>query len=89
MVGTVNEQKIRGMKPGGGKLTESLPGRGMGSLIFKRQSESPPMAFYRYRLEGLLNQDWGLQAKRTRCWSDSTRDQRAGARIGKSRGRPW
>lgn len=52
MVGTVNEQKLRGMKPGGGKLTESLPGRGMGSLIFKRQSESPPMAFYRYRLEG-------------------------------------
>ncbi|MDX5370961.1 MAG: tyrosine-type recombinase/integrase [Pseudomonadaceae bacterium] len=52
MVGTVNEQKLRGMKPGGGKLTESLPGRGMGSLIFKRQSESPPMAFYRYRLDG-------------------------------------
>lgn len=52
MVGTVNEQKLRGMKPGGGKLTESLPGRGMGSLVFKRQSESPPMAFYRYRLDG-------------------------------------
>lgn len=52
MGGTVNEQKLRGMKPGGGKLTESLPGRGMGSLIFKRQSESPPMAFYRYRLDG-------------------------------------
>lgn len=52
MVGAVNEQKLRGMKPGGGKLTESLHGRGMGSLIFKRQSESPPMAFYRYRLDG-------------------------------------
>jgi integrase len=51
-MGTINEQKLKGMKSGPGKLTESLPGRGAGALVFKRQSESPPTAFYRFRRDG-------------------------------------
>lgn len=49
---TVNDQKVRGMTPGCSPLVESLPGRGTGSLIFKRPNDGPPACYYRYHLAG-------------------------------------
>lgn len=48
---TLSDAKLRAMKPGD-ELTDSLPGRGAGSLLFKRPGESPPGVFYRYRHDG-------------------------------------
>lgn len=39
------------MRPGQ-ELTDSLPGRGAGSLLFRRPGEAPPVAYYRYRHGG-------------------------------------
>lgn len=49
---TVNDQKVRGMTPGCSPLVESLPGRGTGSLIFKRPNDGAPVCYYRYHLAG-------------------------------------
>jgi len=49
---TVNDQKVRGMTPGGSPLVESLPGRGTGALVFKRANEGSPVCYYRYHLAG-------------------------------------
>lgn len=49
---TVNDQKVRGMTPGCSPLVESLPGRGTGSLVFKRVNEGSPVCYYRYHLAG-------------------------------------
>ncbi|PBJ08459.1 tyrosine-type recombinase/integrase [Pseudomonas sp. ACN5] len=49
---TVNDQKVRGMTPGCSPLVESLPGRGTGSLVFKRANEGSPVCYYRYHLAG-------------------------------------
>ncbi|MEZ1435430.1 tyrosine-type recombinase/integrase [Pseudomonas shirazica] len=48
---TLSDAKIKAMKVGE-ELTDSLPGRGAGSLLFKRPSEQPPTVFYRYRFDG-------------------------------------
>jgi len=49
MAVVINDQKLKGMQPGGAPLTESLPGRGMGAILFKRPGEAPPTAYFRYR----------------------------------------
>jgi integrase len=48
---TLSDAKVKAMKVGE-ELTDSLPGRGAGSLLFKRPSEQPPTVFYRYRFDG-------------------------------------
>lgn len=45
----VNDQKLKGMPPAS-KLTESLPGRSRGSLLFKRSQSGAISAYFRYRL---------------------------------------
>lgn len=48
----VNDQMLKGMKPGCKPLTESLPGRGSGAIMFKRPGDGAPAAFFRYYLDG-------------------------------------
>lgn len=48
----VNDQMLKGMKPGCKPLTESLPGRGAGAIMFKRPGDPPPAAYFRYYLDG-------------------------------------
>jgi integrase len=52
MASVINDQKLKGMQPEGAPLTESLPGRGMGAILFKRPGEAPPSAYFRYRRDG-------------------------------------
>ncbi|VVO16829.1 hypothetical protein [Pseudomonas fluorescens] len=46
---SVNDQKLKGMPPAS-KITESLPGRSRGSLLFKRSQNGTINAYFRYRL---------------------------------------
>lgn len=46
----VTDAQVKSLKVGG-ELTDSFPGRGAGSLLFKRPTEQPPSVFYRYRYE--------------------------------------
>lgn len=48
----VNDQMLKGMKPGCKPLSESLPGRGTGAIMFKRPGDAPPAAYFRYYLDG-------------------------------------
>lgn len=48
---TLSDARVKAMKPGD-ELTDSLPGRGAGALLFKRPGEAPPSVFYRYRYDG-------------------------------------
>lgn len=48
---TLSDARLKAMRPGQ-ELTDSLPGRGAGSLLFKRPGEGPPVAYYRYRHGG-------------------------------------
>ncbi|HBO8996546.1 TPA: DUF4102 domain-containing protein, partial [Pseudomonas aeruginosa] len=43
---------LKGMQPGCKPLSESLPGRGTGAIMFKRPGEAAPSAFFRYYLDG-------------------------------------
>lgn len=48
----VNDQMLKGMQPGCSPLSESLPGRGTGAIMFKRPGEAAPAAYFRYYLDG-------------------------------------
>lgn len=51
-VAFVNDQMLKGMQPGCKPLSESLPGRGTGAIMFKRPGEAAPSAYFRYHLDG-------------------------------------
>ena len=48
----INDQKIKGMAPGG-QVTESLTGRNAGTIVIRKKSDtSAPLAYFRYFFEG-------------------------------------